>query len=309
MNSTRSSGKESSTDCCKEFESQMHRFKVALVQMNAGREIGPNIDAASRLIREARGAGAELILTPENTSFIEQSRSLILEKARTEPEHPAIPAFKLLAAETGAWLLIGSLTIKLDDRSCANRSFLFSPAGEIVARYDKIHMFDVDLADGESYRESATFRPGAKAVVADLPYGRLGLSICYDLRFAHLYRALAQAGASFLSVPAAFTVPTGRAHWHVLLRARAIETGCYVFAPAQCGEHAESRRTYGHSLVVSPWGEIIAEGGEEPGIIMAEIEPAKVEEARRMVPALQHDREFSKPAHQRVKPRLTAAGE
>ncbi len=286
----------------------MHSFKVALVQMNSGREVGPNIEAASRLVREARGAGAELIVTPENTTMIEPKRALILEKARTEAEHPAIPAFRSLAAETGAWLLIGSMTIKLEERACANRSFLFSPAGEIVARYDKIHMFDVDLANGESYRESATFRPGSRAVVADLPFGRLGLSICYDLRFASLYRTLAQAGASFLAVPAAFTVPTGRAHWHVLMRARAIETGCYVFAPAQCGEHADGRRTYGHSLVVSPWGEIIAEGGEEPGVILAEIDPAKVEEARRMVPALQHDRDFTKPAHARAKPRLTAAG-
>ncbi|MCI0429854.1 MAG: carbon-nitrogen hydrolase family protein [Rhodospirillales bacterium] len=286
----------------------MRSFKVALVQMNSGREVAPNIDAASHLIREARGAGAELILTPENTTMVEPKRALILEKAKSETEHPAIPAFQALAAETGAWLLIGSLSIKLDEQACANRSFLFSPAGEIIARYDKIHMFDVDLANSESYRESTTFRPGARAVVADLPYGRIGLTVCYDLRFAYLYRALAQAGASYLTVPAAFTVPTGRAHWHVLLRARAIETGCYVFAPAQCGEHAEGRRTYGHSLVVAPWGEILAEAGEEPGVILAEIDPVKVEEARRMVPALQHDRDFSKPAAVRRKPRLTAAG-
>lgn len=287
----------------------MRSFKTALIQMNSGREVGPNIDIACRLVREARGQGAELILTPENTTMVEPKRALILEKAKTEAEHPAIPAFRTLAAETGAWLLIGSLTIKIDERACANRSFLFSPAGEIVARYDKIHMFDVDLADGESYRESATFRPGARAVVADLPFGRLGLTICYDLRFAYLYRSLAHAGASFLSVPAAFTVPTGRAHWHVLLRARAIETGCYVFAPAQCGEHADGRKTYGHSLVVSPWGEILAEGGEEPGVILADIDPAKVEEARRMVPALQHDRDFAKPGQGRAKPRLSAAGD
>jgi predicted amidohydrolase len=287
----------------------MRIFKAALVQMNSGRELGPYIDIACRLVREARGQGAELIMTPENTTMVEPKRASILEKARTEAEHPAIPAFRSLAAETGAWLLIGSLTVKLDERSCANRSILFSPAGEIVARYDKIHMFDVDLPNGESYRESATFRPGGRAVVADLPFGRLGLSICYDVRFAYLYRSLAQAGASFLSVPAAFTVPTGRAHWHVLLRARAIETGCFVFAPAQCGEHAEGRKTYGHSLVISPWGEILAEGGEEPGIVLAEIDPAKVEEARRMVPALHHDRDFAKPGQGRAKPRLTAAGD
>ncbi len=287
----------------------MSSFRAALVQMNSGRELGPNIDTACRLVREARSAGAELILTPENTTMVEPKRALILEKAVGEADHPAIPAFRSVAAETGAWLLIGSLTIRLDERSCANRSFLFSPAGEIVARYDKIHMFDVDLAGGESYRESATFRPGARAVVADLPFGRLGLTICYDLRFAYLYRGLAQAGAVFLSVPAAFTVPTGRAHWHILLRARAIETGCYVFAPAQCGEHAEGRRTYGHSLVVSPWGEIIAEGGEEPGVILADIDPAKVEEARRMVPALVHDRDFAKPGQSSRRSRLRAAGD
>jgi predicted amidohydrolase len=287
----------------------MHSFRTALVQMNSGREIGPNIELTCRLVREARSAGAELILTPENTTMVEPKRALILDKAVGESEHPAIPTFRSLAAETGAWLLIGSLTIRLDQQSCANRSFLFSPAGEIVARYDKIHMFDVDLPDGESYRESATFRPGERAVVADLPFGKLGLSICYDLRFAYLYRSLAQAGASFLSVPAAFTVPTGRAHWHVLLRARAIETGCYVFAPAQCGEHAEGRRTYGHSLVVSPWGQILAEGGEEPGVILAEIDPAKVEEARRMVPALAHDRDYAKPGQRPRRSRLSAAGD
>jgi predicted amidohydrolase len=287
----------------------MRTFKVALVQMTSDREVEPNIETASRMIREARGAGAELILTPENTSMIEPHRKLILEKAKEESDHPAIPAFRALAAETGAWLLIGSLTIKIDEVSCANRCYLFSPAGEIVARYDKIHMFDVDLADGESYRESASFRSGNRAVIADLPFGRLGLTICYDLRFPYLYRALAQAGASFLSVPAAFTVPTGRAHWHVLLRARAIETGCFVLAPAQCGTHAEGRRTYGHSLVVSPWGEVLADGGEEPGLVLAEIDPAKVEEARRMVPALTHDRAFTGPAEPTLRKRLSAAGE
>lgn len=305
-----SSGRGSSTACCGERERRIMRsFKTALVQMNSGRDVGPNIETTCRLVREARGAGAELILTPENTTMVEPKRAHILEKACTEAEHPAIPAFRLLAAETGAWLLIGSLTIKLDERACANRSFLFSPAGEIVARYDKIHMFDVDLPNGESYRESATFRPGTRAVVADLPFGRLGLSICYDLRFAYLYRSLAHSGASFLAVPAAFTVPTGQAHWHVLLRARAIETGCYVLAPAQVGEHAEGRRTYGHSLVVSPWGEILAEGGEEPGIILAEIDPARVEEARRMVPALHHDRDYAKAGRGRTRPKLTAAGD
>ncbi|MGH6934405.1 MAG: carbon-nitrogen hydrolase family protein [Dongiaceae bacterium] len=283
-------------------------FKAACVQLTAGREIAPNIAAASALIRQARAAGAEFVLTPENTAMIEPKRALLLEKAKPEADHPAIPAFAELAAEHGIWLLIGSLQIKLDEASCANRSLLFDPAGRIAARYDKIHMFDVDLAGGESYRESKNFRAGATAVVADLPWGRLGLSVCYDLRFAQLYRALAQAGADFLSVPSAFTVPTGRAHWETLLRARAIETGCYVLAPAQCGEHAEGRRTHGHSLIVAPWGEILAEAGEQPGIIQAEIDPAKVAEARRMVPALGHDRRFAGPVPPTIAP-IRAAGE
>jgi deaminated glutathione amidase len=282
-------------------------FKVACVQLSVARDIAPNIDAASRLIRAARAAGADFILTPENTSMIEPKRALLLEKVRSEAEHPGIPAFSALAAELGVWLLIGSMQIRLDATHCANRSFLFDPKGAIAARYDKIHMFDVDLAGGESYRESATFRPGSAAVVADLPWGRVGLSVCYDLRFAYLYRALAQAGASFLTVPAAFTVPTGSAHWHTLLRARAIETGSFVFAPAQCGSHAEGRKTYGHSLIVAPWGEILAEAGEEPCVISAAIDPAKVIEARSMVPALRHDRAFAGPELSKVPPLRTVA--
>jgi predicted amidohydrolase len=270
-------------------------FRAACVQLTAGREIGPNIQAAADLIRQAHAAGAALVLTPENTGMIEPKRALLLEKARPESDHPALPAFADLAAELGIWLLIGSLQIRLDAETCANRSLLFDPRGRVAARYDKIHMFDVDLAGGESYRESRGFRSGAAAVTADLPWGRLGMTVCYDLRFAYLYRALAQAGAAFLAVPSAFTVPTGRAHWHVLLRARAIETGCYVLAPAQCGLHAEGRRTYGHSLIVAPWGEIVAEAGEEPGLILADIDPAEVEKARGMVPALRHDRRFAGP--------------
>ncbi|MGE0118931.1 MAG: carbon-nitrogen hydrolase family protein [Dongiaceae bacterium] len=283
-------------------------FKAACVQLNAARDIAPNIAAATALIREAHARGARFILTPENTSMIEPKRPLLLEKARPEADHPGIPAFSALAAELGVWLLIGSMQIKLDAATCANRSFLFDDRGRIAARYDKIHMFDVDLQGGESYRESKTFRSGDRAVVADTPWGRVGLTVCYDLRFAYLYRALAQAGASFLTVPAAFTVPTGRAHWQTLLRARAIETGSFVFAPAQCGEHAEGRKTYGHSLIVAPWGEILAEAGEAPGIIDAEIDPAKVEEARRMVPALQHDRRFAAPESPSIGS-LRAAGE
>ena len=283
-------------------------FKVACVQLNAARDIAPNVAAASALIREAKAKGAQFILTPENTGMIEPRRPLLLEKAKPEAEHPAIPAFSALVAELGVWLLVGSLQIKLDAATCANRSFLFDDRGRVAARYDKIHMFDVDLKGGESYRESKTFRPGERAVVADTPWGKVGLTVCYDLRFAYLYRALAQAGAAFLTVPAAFTVPTGQAHWHTLLRARAIETGSFVFAPAQCGEHAEGRKTYGHSLILAPWGEVLADAGDEPGVITADIDPAKVDEARSMIPALTHDRRFSGPAAPTVEA-LRAAGE
>ena len=208
-----------------------------------------------------------------------------------------------LARETGAWLLAGSLVIDPDrepgaaagETRLANRSLLLDANGTVVARYDKIHMFDIDLPGGESYRESNAYRPGGRTVVADTPWGRLGMSVCYDLRFPHLYRALAQAGADFLTVPSVFTVPTGTAHWHVLLRARAIETGCFVFAPAQWGEHAAGRRSYGHALIVDPWGEVLADAGEGVGLVTARIDPTRIAEVRRMVPSLQHDRPFTPP--------------
>ena len=269
-------------------------FKAACIQLNAGREIEPNIRAAADLVRRARDAGADLIMTPEVSDMIEPKRAARAEKARDEASHPMLAAFRDLARETGAHLLLGSIMIKVEGgERLANRSFLIAPDGNILAHYDKIHMFDVDLPGGESYRESAVFKPGEAAVTAPLPWGTLGLTICYDLRFPHLYRSLAQAGADFLTIPAAFTVPTGKAHWHVLQRARAIENGCFVFAPAQCGEHAEGRRTYGHSLIVAPWGEVLAEAGDEVGFILAEIDPAKIAEARHAVPALHHDRPFA----------------
>jgi predicted amidohydrolase len=272
-------------------------FKAACIQLNAGREVEPNILAAGDLVRRARDAGADLIMTPEVSDMIEPKRALRDEKARVESAHPMLAAFRELARETGAHLLLGSIVVRTEgDGRLANRSFLIAPDGNILARYDKIHMFDVDLPGGESYRESAVFKPGEGTALVSLPWGMLGLTICYDLRFPHLYRALAQGGADFLTVPAAFTVPTGKAHWHVLLRARAIENGCFVFAPAQCGEHAEGRKTYGHSLIVAPWGEILAEAGNEPGFILAEIDPAKIAEARRAVPSLGHDRNFAAPA-------------
>jgi predicted amidohydrolase len=268
-------------------------FTVACVQTNSAREFEPNIATTAALIREARAAGADFVLLPENVAMLEPVSRLLTEKATAEEAHPALAAYRDLAAATGVWLLIGSLAIRVRDDRVANRSFLVNPQGDVVARYDKIHMFDVDLSSGESYRESATVAAGGSAVLADTPWGRLGLTVCYDLRFPHLYRALAQRGAAFFSVPSAFTRTTGRAHWHILQRARAIENGAFVFAPAQCGVHAEGRETYGHSLIVDPWGTVLADGGEEPGIILAEIDPTEVSRARTRIPSLTHDRHFA----------------
>jgi predicted amidohydrolase len=225
--------------------------------------------------------------------LFEAESDRLFAKVHVEDEDPSLLAFRATAKELGVWLLIGSMAIKVGERQCANRSFLIGPDGAIRASYDKIHMFDVDLPNGEQYRESRNFRRGERAVIADLPWGRLGLSICYDLRFPQLYRALAHAGASFLTIPAAFTHTTGKAHWHVLQRARAIETGCFVIAPAQGGVHPNGRHTFGHSLIVAPWGEILAEAGEDPCVITAEIDPAKVAEVRQRIPALTHDRPIS----------------
>ncbi len=270
-------------------------FTAACVQVNSGPEIAPNLDAAALLVRSARDAGADFIAMPENVSLIIQGREAVLARVRPESDHPALAFFQALAQESGAWLLVGSLGILLEDGRVANRSFVIDSAGAIAARYDKIHMFDVDLSNGESYRESATFRPGSQAVVTATPWGKLGLTICYDVRFGYLFRALAQFGAGIITVPAAFTVPTGRAHWHILLRARAIETGCFIIAPAQCGTHDQGRQTFGHSLIIDPWGEILAEAGAEPGVISARIDMARVAECRAMVPQLRHDRAFSGP--------------
>ncbi len=268
------------------------RFTVACVQTNSAREVAPNIAAASDGVRAARDAGADFIALPETVNIMEPKRRMLAEKVFAEENDPALAAFRDLARETGAWLLAGSLIVLRGGGKLANRSFLLGPDGAIAARYDKIHMFDVDLGNGEVYRESSAYEPGGASVVAALPWGKLGLSVCYDLRFPQLYRALAHAGADFISVPSAFTRTSGRAHWHVLLRARAIETGCFVIAPAQCGEHAEGRQTFGHSLIVDPWGEVLADGGEDTGFVTAEIDPAKVAEARAKIPALTHDRPF-----------------
>ena len=269
-----------------------NRFTVACVQTNSAREVAPNIAAASDGVRAARDAGADFIALPETVNIMEPKRRRLAEKVFAEENDPALAAFRDLARETGAWLLAGSLIVERAEGKLANRSFLLGPDGAIEARYDKIHMFDVDLGNGEVYRESAVYEPGGASVVARLPWGKLGLTVCYDLRFPQLYRTLAQAGADFISVPAAFTRTTGRAHWHVLLRSRAIETGCFVIAPAQCGEHAEGRQTFGHSLIVDPWGVVLADGGEDTGFVTAEIDPAKGTEARAKIPALTHDRPF-----------------
>ena len=270
-------------------------FKAACVQVSAGRELAPNIETALRLGREARAKGADFIAYPENVTMIEPIGVDALKKALPEAEHPAIPAFRGLARETGAWILAGSLSIRAGGNKYANRSLLFDASGAIVARYDKLHLFDVDLPGGERYRESERIEPGQRAVIAATPWGLLGMTICYDVRFPQLYRALAAAGATMFTVPAAFTQQTGRAHWHILNRARAIECGAFVFAAAQCGTHAEGRRTFGHSLIVDPWGEVLAEGGDTEGVIVAEIDPAKSGEARRRIPSLQHDRAFTGP--------------
>jgi len=272
------------------------RFRAACIQITAGREIPPNVEKLSALIRRARDAGADLITLPENATMIEPVTAQALAKAVPEQEHPGLPAFQALARETGAWLLIGSLSIRVGEDRVANRSLLLDASGAIVARYDKLHLFDVNLKDGESYRESETIRPGDRAMLAPTPWGLMGMTICYDVRFPYLYRSLAHAGAGMLTVPAAFTRTTGRAHWHVLVRARAIENGCYVIAPAQCGVHAEGRTTYGHSLIVDPWGDVLADGGEDEGIIVADIDMEQVEKARRRIPALEHDRAYAGPA-------------
>lgn len=268
-------------------------FTAACVQTNSTNEIAPNVETVSALIREAAGQGADLVLLPEVVSLMETRSKIIFARAQMEADDPALKAFQVLADALGIWLHTGSLPIKLSDTKIANRSYVIDPSGTVTATYDKIHMFDVDLPGGESYRESKNYQPGDRAVVADLPWGTLGLSVCYDLRFPALYRTLAQAGASFLCVPAAFTKVTGEAHWHVLLRARAIETGCFVLAAAQTGTHDNGRQTYGHSLIVDPWGAVLADGGQEVGIIMAEIDPARVIEARGRVPSLNHDRSFA----------------
>lgn len=278
-------------------------FKAAMIQMRSGLQPGANIDAAVRYIGDAKSAGAEYVLTPEMTNILAANREQLFAVVVEEEADASLATLREVARKLGIYVHVGSLAIRISPDRAANRSFLIDPKGDILARYDKIHMFDVDLAGGESYRESRNYRPGELAVLADLPWGRLGLTVCYDLRFPALYRALAEAGAIMLAIPSAFTKQTGEAHWHVLIRGRAIENGCFVFAAAQGGRHENGRDTFGHSLIVDPWGRIIAEGGTEPGVIVAEINPAEVASARARIPSLQHGRRFemveplAEPAH------------
>jgi predicted amidohydrolase len=281
-------------------------FKAAMIQMRSGLQPGANIDLAVRYVGDAKSAGAEYVLTPEMTNILAANREQLFAAAVDEEADASLATLREVARKLGIYVHIGSLAVRISPDRAANRSFLIDPKGDILARYDKIHMFDVDLAGGESYRESRNYRPGELAVLADLPWGRLGLTVCYDLRFPALYRALAEAGATMLAIPSAFTKQTGEAHWHVLVRSRAIENGCFVFAAAQGGRHENGRDTFGHSLIVDPWGRILAEGDTEPGVIVAEINPAEVASARARIPSLQHGRRFeiveplAEPAHLHV---------
>jgi predicted amidohydrolase len=281
-------------------------FTAGLVQMRSGPSPQTNLDAAVRLIAQARERGAQYVLTPEMTNILEVKRERLFAAIAPEESDATLAALRELARRLRIVLHVGSLAIKLSAERAANRSFLIDESGEIVARYDKIHMFDVDLASGESYRESRNYRPGEVAVTADLPWGRLGLTICYDLRFPALYRALAEAGSSFLAIPSAFTKQTGQAHWHVLNRARAIENGAFVFAAAQGGLHENGRETFGHSLIVDPWGGIIAEAGAEPGVVLASIDPGEVTAARAKIPSLSHGRRFEMKERSEIPPYLHA---
>ncbi|HXQ84821.1 MAG TPA: carbon-nitrogen hydrolase family protein [Xanthobacteraceae bacterium] len=267
-------------------------FKVGLIQMRSGLDPQANLATALASIDQAKRAGADYVQTPEMTNILALKRDQLFANIVADEQDPTLATLREVARKLAIYIHIGSLAIKASPEKAVNRSFLIDRKGDVVARYDKIHMFDVDLAGGESYRESNNYRAGELAVIADLPWGRLGLTVCYDLRFPALYRALAEAGASFLAIPSAFTRQTGEAHWHVLLRARAIENGCFVFAAAQGGRHENGRETFGHSLVVDPWGRVLAEGGTEPGLVMAEIDPAEVAAARARVPSLHHGRRF-----------------
>jgi len=270
----------------------MTTLKAACIQNSAQADIDASLAEAEDLTNQAVAAGAELVCLPEFFGCLNSSDDGLNTGAAPEDQHPILERFRGVAQTQKIWTLLGSIAVDTGEERIRNRSILLTPAGEIAARYDKIHMFDVNLKNGETYRESAQFAPGGDAVVAETPWGGLGMTVCYDLRFAYLYRALAQAGASILTVPAAFMRTTGQAHWHVLARARAIETGCFVLAPCQYGQHGKAV-TYGHSLIIAPWGEVLSDAGDGAGFAIADLDMEKVSEARKMVPALQHDRPFT----------------
>lgn len=277
-------------------------MRAGIVQLSVGDLPSENVALVRDAVREAVAGGAGFVLTPECTNCISADRKHQQNVLTQEADDPVLAMLRDEAARTGIWLLAGSLILKTGDDSeprFANRSLLIGPDGAITARYDKIHLFDVQVSETETYRESAGIRPGDRAVTAQTPFATLGMTICYDVRFAHLYRALAQAGAQVLTVPAAFSPVTGAAHWETLLRARAIETGCYVLAPAQTGQHPQTtgrqRATYGHALAIAPWGEVIADAGTEPGVIFADLDMRAVDSARGRVPALSHDRPYAAP--------------
>lgn len=270
-------------------------MRAACIQLRSTRDIAENIETTERLVREAVEAGADYVQTPEMTNIVERDRPKLGAAIRAEQDDPAVARFSALAGELGIVLHIGSLALKAADGRIANRALIFG-RGHVLARYDKIHLFDVDLPNGESWRESAVYHPGEQAVVVDLPWLKLGVSICYDIRFPHLYRAQAHAGAQVLTAPAAFTRQTGEAHWHVLQRARAIENGAFVVSAAQAGLHADGRETYGHSIIVSPWGDVLAEAKSDgPEVVIAEIDPALSADARQRIPSLKDERPFALP--------------
>jgi len=268
-------------------------FRTACIQNTATRNIATNIVWVCERINEARAEGADFIALPETVGLIEPDNARIADSSYSEVEDAGLGAFRNAARTLEVTILVGSQLIKTADGRIVNRSFLLDTQGEIVARYDKLHLFDIELSGGEFYRESDVIEAGDKAVLATTPWGKLGMSVCYDLRFPALYRALAQNGAQFITIPSAFTQTTGKAHWHTLVRARAIENACYVIAPNQCGHHVDKRNSWGHSLIIDPWGEILADGGDEPGIIYADIDLSRVDKARERIPALKHDREFT----------------
>ncbi|MED5473194.1 MAG: carbon-nitrogen hydrolase family protein [Pseudomonadota bacterium] len=272
----------------------MSNLKIACIQTNSKSDPNINIREVSSLIRAARSKGAELITTPEVVGMLEPNREKALNKAQPENYHGVLREFRALSRDLAIWLLIGSISIKLSNGKLANRSFLINPDGQIIARYTKIHMFDVEVNDGSIYRESATYQPGTSACLARTPWGLVGLTICYDIRFPALYRDLAKAGAKIIFIPSAFTEVTGEAHWHILQRARAIENGCFIVSAAQTGMHEQNRKTFGHSIIVDPWGNILADADKDVGFITADLDLNLVDEVRKKIPSLTHDREYSK---------------